>query len=290
MVDMKTRECPICQCTNLEVLYEKQRRKLLICEICRHIFWREKPSPNELSEYYSNRYGTSHNQIEIQKKNLGYYVDHIAELIDFSHSQPSSSTIVDFGSSYPILLMKAKEMGFNQVIGVDWDSKAIDYGMDHGILMMTPAEFTKSIADSSADIVRFSHVIEHPLDPVLLLQEVARKIRPGGLLYITQPNLPVFAFQQSPSEIPDAVWPEHLHFFSALSLCDLVSRVGLKVAKFSSHQNANEVLTKYALQIDYAYAAKKLLAFADLSEPSFGRLCNYPIYAGKNSVMYAIRK
>ncbi len=280
-------KCPICSVSQTTTFFKKEQNILLICKECRHIFWDNTPSLIELMNYYSTDYSPDHNQLRLQLSNAEYYKSHIKELSIKSGISPKRSTILDFGSSYPILMIEAKKMGFLNLIGADWDERAREYGNDHGIQMIKPDEIETKIPNRSVDIIRFSHVLEHLVDPLMTLKLLVKKLKKGGMVYITQPNFPVFSWESPPNDIADTVWPEHLHFFSPISLMLMISKTGMTIHKLFTHQQPDKILSDYSSNIDILYSMNKLSTIKDKGDPFFGKNGNFPVYTGQNSVAFA---
>lgn len=283
-------KCPICRSSETTHFQRVDAREVLICGECRHLFWATFPDERELEQFYTNDYGRTHHQLSLQADNVAYYESHLRELLAIHGSDDRGCVLVDFGCSYPTFLEVAHRRGFTAVIGVDWDERAREYGRARGFQMMTPVEFFRDVPAEQIDIVRFSHTLEHLIDPVQTLQDVVAKLKRAGTVYITQPSFPVFAARAAGQPLKDAVWPEHLHFFSPISLNRLAQAAGLRVGRFFTHQNASLVLDQCRPNLDLAYAERALSPMADLGEKSFGSDCNYPIYAGENSALYARRR
>lgn len=275
--------CPICK-NNETTLFFSHSPNLIICKNCRHVFWDKTPSQSELNSYYTSKYTSSHNQLEIQIQNISYYRKHVKELIDTHNGNPS--TILDYGCSFPLFLIEAKKQNLVNCIGVEWDQESRKYGEGRGIEMTAPRDLD-FLPDNSIDIARFSHVLEHLIDPLQTLKGITAKLKKGGLIYITQPSFPVFKFDISSIELMDSVFPEHLHFFSPISLIQLIDNCELVVEKFFTHQFANESVCKYVESLDIYYASTKLNELKDMGDDFFGNNCNYPLYSGQNSVLFA---
>jgi SAM-dependent methyltransferase len=92
------------------------------------------------------------------------------------------------GKGHEALFIRG-ELG-GSVVGVDiceqWDpslgADVPDFRLVAGSILELP------FADSSFDAVFYHHVIEHVDDPVRSLRELARTLRPGGLIYVGTPN------------------------------------------------------------------------------------------------------
>jgi SAM-dependent methyltransferase len=279
--------CTICEIAERDDFFVKESGRLLICRNCRHVSWESMPSDEAAVAFYRGLYTGTHTQDRIQEGGREYYRTHLRELASVAGLPPKKITLVDYGCSIPVLAHEAVKAPFGRVFGVDWANEAKEYGRDWGVQVLFPPEL-ESIPDRSVDILRFSHTIEHSIDPPALLRSVLPKMRRGGLIYITQPNFPVFRAQPSPHDLLDTIYPEHLHFFSALSLIEMVSRLNLRVIRFFSHQNEAAVVAKFEEMLDLDYARQRLAAYASKGDPYFPEYANFPYYAGENSVLYAL--
>jgi SAM-dependent methyltransferase len=82
--------------------------------------------------------------------------------------------------------------GLGDWIGLDFNEKAKDEGLAAGLTNFIVADFDAPLplADGIADVVVFSHVVEHLPRPDFTISEIARVLRPGGLLVAGSPVLP----------------------------------------------------------------------------------------------------
>lgn len=274
--------CPICRYRSTP--FSGGKDKLGICVNCRHVFWIEMPSVDVIAAHYAQAYTSSHDQLSIQASQREYYANHVVELASYANRAVKGLRVADIGSSIPIFAECAKLQGAD-VCGVDWSLDAHAYGADRNVKMFTPEQFEQEAGPF--DVLRFSHVLEHLLDPVRVLGACASKLSADGVVYITQPNFPVLRIDAE-VELEDAVYPEHLHFFSPLSVFNMIDAAGLKLVRFFSADNVEVRRAKYANAIDLDRARSADLGRFGVAH--FGKFANSPYFLGANSTVVAIRR
>jgi SAM-dependent methyltransferase len=94
---------------------------------------------------------------------------------------------LDFGYGEGGLLEVAQRRGW-ACYGVEISRSMLDYGSRKGWTVTSDPRGDPRIADATFDVVTMIEVLEHVADPVCLLSDAARWLRPGGLLYVTTPN------------------------------------------------------------------------------------------------------
>jgi Methyltransferase domain len=245
------------------------------------------PTEAHLAEFYQKVYAGPHLQEATQEANIPYYQSHIRQLRTWSElhlGKSSNLCMIDVGTAKPTLLQLASQDGsFNRLYGVEHDVHAREFGAAQGITMVEPAEFSNAIPSEAADIIRFSHVLEHAIDPLALLMTAVQKSVLGGLIYITQPMFPVFGLNGVVvPEIADAVFPEHLHFFNALSLRCMLERAGCDIIEVAAAENIDRLAGIYADALDVDYCAAKTSDLSDKTPSWFDLRGGYPTFFGTN--------
>jgi SAM-dependent methyltransferase len=283
--------CPICDADSDIQIGEVEGRALLICPQCRHVYWRERVDHGRLRAHYDARYSASEHQAEIQGANRAYYRAHADELAVMLAGSSGSATpprcVVDFGSSYPTFLEEARARGVTRAVGVDLSQAVREAGRGLGIEMWDPAGFAERF-DGSASVIRFSHVIEHLADPVGEVAAAIALLSPGGIAYVTQPIVPVLRAEPGALGFPDAVFPEHLHFFNPISLTLLLRRAGLEIEEFFAFQAEEAVQAQYAAAVDLAHVEQMLPAGIGAVIPQvFSPLGGRPTFYGQNCRLVA---
>ena len=279
------RPCPICAAESDIRVGEADGRVLLICPQCRHVYWHERVDYGQTFEHYDSHYSASCRQREIQESNRAYYRTHAAELAGLLAGNAGPAVpppcVVDFGSSYPVFLDEARASGVVRPVGVDFSADVRQAGAAIGIEMWEPAEFAARF-DDGADVMRFSHVIEHLADPVGDVAAAVARLAPGGIAYVTQPIFPVLRAEPASLQFHDAVFPEHLHFFNPVSLALLLRRAGLEIEEFVAFQEEEAVQARYAGHVDLDYVEERLPAGIGDAVGGFSPLGCRPTFFGEN--------
>ena len=147
---------------------------------------------------------------------------------------------LDLGCAYGFLVQEARDAGF-QAFGLDASHYALTQARAHagaaaGRVLQGHAE-SLPFADRSFDVVSAFDLLEHVPVPELLLREVSRILRPGGLLLGATPD-PILFDRDEPTHVSEHVpswWVREveragfgvaLRFFQAEFNCELVARRG----------------------------------------------------------------
>ena len=133
--------------------------------------------------------------------------------------------VLDLGCRYGALT-RAYAAG-NDVVGVDVDRDALEQAAALGIeTRWADVEERLPFDDASFDVVVAGELLEHLRDPAAVVAEVARILRPGGMLVGSVPNFYrlknrfQFLLGRTPDFFDD---PTHLHFFSPAELRSLLA-------------------------------------------------------------------
>jgi len=110
----------------------------------------------------------------------------------------------------------------------DWKSSVIDpndgvsfvktVGLDYEQGFYKPGMFTRKF-----DMLSLVNVLEHVLDPVAVLDGIARDLNPGGFIYIEVPDAINFKLKPKDDDIFNSC---HLWFWDPITLAGMLNRVG----------------------------------------------------------------
>jgi len=169
---------------------------------------------------------------------------------------------VGCGSGMYLALMKA--LGWKRVVGVDINQEALerarqvlDVEVHCGSL---PA---LKLAAGSFDAVSLSHTLEHVGDPVALLTEVHRLLKPGGQLAIVVPNIDSVSSRAYGVDWFHLDVPRHLVSFNRTTLTAAVTQTGFTVKSLGSSPQPAYVLALLSLN------RRARIPHSDRVEPRF---------------------
>lgn len=139
--------------------------------------------------------------------------------------------LLDVGCGNGEFLATMKDLGWDTV-GIETDARAAEIARDRfGLDVRTGTLVDAMIPGDSFDAISLSHVIEHVHDPIALLTECRRLLRPGGKLIVLTPNTRSLGHR-----IFRAAWrglepPRHIQLFNRVTLTAAVQSAGLHVTE-----------------------------------------------------------
>lgn len=204
---------------------------VVVCERCGFGFADRIPEQPAFDTYYRDM-----SKYEYQDRG-GEVTDH--DMVRFRgvvdtirpHLPNPDVRLLDVGCATGQLLALFKESGFRNVTGLDPSPVCADVArrmFDIRILTGTLADAAR-IKDNERqyDCIILIGVLEHVRDLGASLEAVRELLSPDGLIYIEVPNATGFAGR------PDAPFQEfsteHINYFSATSLTNLMNRFGFSV-------------------------------------------------------------
>ena len=141
---------------------------------------------------YSSAYKNDMHNEKSRSRKAGTMLAVINDFIEEKLPGHPFLSILEIGSSTGYIGNRLSEI-FTVVRGVDIDSEAVDYANKHnGMGMAVSFQVGDAMAldfdDGSFDWVMCSHVYEHVPDASILMAEIARVLKPGGVCYFVAGN------------------------------------------------------------------------------------------------------
>lgn len=225
-----TYACPVCQASPCPAFEVPEVGAFRRCENCGFIFAPEIHSEDAV--LYDENFGANNIHPTYRKSANGYVIKNRAKLsglLDKFEPWRKTGRILDVGCSAAFFMHLAQQRGWkaNGVEIAPWAAEFSnkELGVETHCGMLEGAAFP----DNTFDVAFSSHVLEHISDPYVLISEMRRVLRPGGLHVSVLPSQfasPSWKFAQRFIGDPP---PKHTSFFNTSSFARLIERCGLKV-------------------------------------------------------------
>lgn len=220
--------CPICK-SAVRSDFAKFGKNFYSCTDCGLGFIHPPPTMEEIAKIYGRNYydswGIGRNDSATERMKQATFRDKL-KVIEIN--MPAKGRILDIGCATGYFLDAARQNGW-EPYGVELSSYSSAIARDK---IGADRIFTGQVAearfkDDFFDVVVMTDVIEHVADLRPFIVEVARILRPGGLVAITTPNPETLSCR-----ILGRHWPhyklEHLQYFTPAALSLLMEPLGLK--------------------------------------------------------------
>lgn len=231
LVDTALISCRLCGSERFRLLFyaDNIRRKakrvfrLVRCQDCGFSYFNPPPTEDSLQYYYED------------------YMAHVPERINFLERFYYEFIRKPLGIAPPGRLLdvgcgNGKYLDFMRSLG--WDVTGIDKGSvceyPRSVLKIPVLDghlWEHHFPDASFDVITLWFVMEHVWDPVQIVKECARILRPGGQLIVSTVNINSFEARVFKRYWWHLLAPEHLWQFDTKSLGALLEKNGFKIFK-----------------------------------------------------------
>ncbi len=257
---MESRNCLLCESEG-SLLYTGLRDRLfgapgiwtlMKCPRCQLVWLNPQPIPDDVGKLYANYF--THQTFEAKKnsfagirksvkesilrssygyqiygsnKVMGSVLSCIAPLREIVGSSVrwleagENGRLLDVGCGNGRFLDQMRQLGW-KVAGIEPDGEAVSVACEKFGLEVFQGSLEKArFADGHFDAITMNHVIEHVPDPIELLKECRRVLKPGGKLVLVTPNIKSLGHHVFGEYWRGLEVPRHLSLFSphALRAC-----------------------------------------------------------------------
>lgn len=153
--------------------------------------------------------------------------DLIETAVCFLRAPEPGGRFLEIGFGDGSTLARMRELGWS-VVGIEVDPVSVANTRSLGLDTREGSLKTHAFPEASFDAIYASHVVEHVHDPLGLLQECLRVLKPGGTVVMTTPNLSSWGRRRfGPDWVPlDS--PRHLMLFTPRALRTLATKAGFR--------------------------------------------------------------
>jgi 2-polyprenyl-3-methyl-5-hydroxy-6-metoxy-1,4-benzoquinol methylase len=250
---MENTPCNLCGVEEHELVRVVHERRygmsatfcIVRCLHCGLLYLNPRPNEQEMLAYYPPEYQAAIRQVlqEVRQSHIGRIGLRMMRRVRKPPLEKVGS-VLDIGCSSGDYLAYLQTLGW-EVYGIELDEEAARYAREHfGIPVGagTAEHALSDFPDERFDVVTMWHVLEHLFDPSLVLAEVHRILRPGGILMLEMPNVrslwaSLLGEYWFPLEIP-----RHLYHFSPPTLRAMLTKTGFRLTRFTGMPAPIEII------------------------------------------------
>lgn len=228
-----TRPCPVCGGSDAKPLFTRDGHPIVECRGCGTAFVGTDPATIDFQALYGESYYTGGSDavfadyVGQEAARRAHARRKLALLRALPPRLPRSGRLLDVGCAAGFFLAEAQ--AHYEVQGVELSAWSSAYAREHlGLPVITGTLQQAALPAASFDIVTLWDVIEHVADPVPLLAEVARVLRPGGRLVLSTGDWGSAYAREHGANWHLMTPPWHLSFFSRATMRRAGERAGLR--------------------------------------------------------------
>ena len=204
-----------------------------------HLRFLPIPDEEDLNEYYNGTFTRSLKSPTPEKEFTPKVIE-IAKGVR-SHMQslaplPDNFIAHDIGCGFGALVYAFQQIGV-RASGNEQNKDWVNAANPHCGYQLTAEPLPKALKalPNSVDLFTILHVLEHLPDPKSALAVAAEHLSDKGLIYICVPNTHSFrALIDGLREDPGYMFPQHLNYFTPLSLVAMLKEVELEVVEMNT--------------------------------------------------------
>lgn len=238
------RVCEICRDSNLEFIHRQNflfpgqadalHYDVVACSGCGFCYASDIPDQSILNKFYQA--AEHHIHPELPEGLARIHADFF-QFVRANASLEGSARILDVGSGMGHFLNRFKEAGFSCLEGIEPSPAAAELARKVYGVNVHSTNIDDFIVRESFDFVSLCGVLEHIADLGRSIDRVSSMVREGGYLFIAVPDASSFG-KATPTEPFLEFALEHINFFSASSLDNLLKVFGFeKVSVISQHND-----------------------------------------------------
>lgn len=199
------------------------------CEQCGHVQVDAQYTPELLTKLY---FHSAQEAVMWHESLVGNDAPY-QEMVEFACKDNSPNTIVDFGCGEGKLLSVARaKFPKSVLVGIDFNDRFGQENIDYLAYNLNDlSELLSTYWADGIDLAMASHVLEHIIDPVIFLKNIASHLSVNGMIFVEVPDFSNCHDLRSIGR-SNLVNLQHIHYFTLDSLTYAANQVGLQVKSY----------------------------------------------------------
>lgn len=217
--------CPVCGGSQFRSLFELRNEPFVACDECRLVLINPRPRFEAVTATYDARY--SRGYIDKAPKKIARCRRWVNRIV---RRHGPGGRWLDVGCSAGFVVSAAEEAGFD-AFGVELEPAAVAYGRETlGLTHLAIGTLeAQAYPAHYFDVISMYDVIEHVPDLNGTVAELARILRPTGMVEIRTPDVGHWSTPKNLARWKEIKPSEHLYYFSAATLCRLFAQHGFQL-------------------------------------------------------------
>jgi 2-polyprenyl-3-methyl-5-hydroxy-6-metoxy-1,4-benzoquinol methylase len=232
LLDLVERDCPTCGATKRNPICKRPDDLIInFCETCKSYFVSPAPSTKQIEKFYAG-YDANHRPtppvVLEDLKELYASDDPLVDLrvkVLSSLAELKGRRLLEIGFGRGYFLNCFRRLGCI-IEGTEIDPEAIALGRSLGFHKVYHGKVEDLPTVDSFDVVVMIDLIEHPLEPLSILEKAISLLKPGGFVLISTPN---GGLAEKNDSVTLRVDLEHMQYWSAQTLHFICSKYPLDV-------------------------------------------------------------
>ena len=230
-------DCPICDRDETKALFEKESLSVVVCKQCKLRYVNPRVDRQSLEESYIETYYPQEKVERIHTNDMEW-LQMSERLTELEKQHKGKGRLLDVGCGIGTFLHLAQEQGW-ETTGIDPSKSGCDFAKkEHNLDVFCGDIFDADYPAAHFDTITLYHVLEHISELNSFLNETRRILKSeanggnAGTLVIEVPN-----GEGLQSRLQKAEWPyvhpsDHLYYFSADSIRQLLQKHGFNKIRF----------------------------------------------------------
>lgn len=264
--------CPICDSKASETLAEKDRYGLyfpvVICRDCGMVYSNPRMTAASYAAFYDCEYRQLYHGKDIpyeslyqeQLTNSGPRVSGLLKEFGF---EPFGKRVLEVGCGAGGILAHIRDLYGCDVVGCDYGREALEYGKKKAKLDLRVGSLAEVELPWKADLIIYSHVFEHVMDPKVETQLMRDSLAADGVIYVEIPSIRAIKDRYQ-NDFLRLLQNAHTFHFTQRSLRNVFSRYGFECLAgnemaaciFKYTGAANEFVSDYSSILEFLHRAE----------------------------------